>query len=67
MGDMFNPKVVGIVAGLIIGISFAWFGALNAFFVFLFMFAGWMVAKFFTGEIDILDLYERFMRSRGKR
>lgn len=67
MGDIFNPKVVGIVAGLIIGIAFAWFGALNAFFVALFMFAGWLVAKFLTGEIDVLDLYDRFMRSRGKR
>ena len=56
---------IGIIAGLTIGVVFAWLGALNAFFVGLFMLAGWILAKFWFGEIDILELYERFMQSRG--
>jgi type IV secretory pathway TrbD component len=64
---MLSPIVVGIVAGLVIGVAFVWFGALDAFFVGLFMLAGWIVAKLYSGDIDFLDLYERFMASRGKR
>lgn len=64
---MLNAKVMSIVAALIIGIVFVWFGALNAFFVALFMLAGWLIGKLVTGEIDLLDLYERFLSSRGKR
>ena len=64
---MLNSKVVGVVAGLVIGVVFVWFGALNAFFVALFMLAGWLVAKFLSGDFDVLDLYERFMESRGRR
>jgi len=40
---------------------------LNAFFVGLIMLGGWLIGKFFAGEIDILELYERFMQSKGKR
>ena len=64
---MLNAKVMSIVAALIIGIVFVWFGALNAFFVALFMLAGWIIGKLVTGEIDLLDLYERFLSGRGKR
>ncbi|RLC92684.1 MAG: hypothetical protein DRI39_07825 [Chloroflexi bacterium] len=64
---MLSPVGIGIAAGLVLGVVFVWFGALNAFFVGLFMLAGWIVAKLVMGEIDILDLYERFMASRGKR
>ena len=59
-------KTLGIIAGLTIGVVFAWLGALNAFFVSLFMLAGWAISKFWFGELDILELYERFMQSRGK-
>ena len=62
-----NQKVIGIIAGLVIGVIFVWLGALNAFFVALFVLAGWVVAKFLSGEIDILELYQRFMESRGRR
>jgi hypothetical protein len=60
-----SNAITGIIAGLSIGVVFAWLGALNAFFVALFMLAGWFVSKFWSGEIDILELYERFMQSRG--
>lgn len=60
-----SSTMTGIIAGLAIGVTFAWLGALNAFFVALFMLAGWVVSKFWFGEIDILELYERFMQSRG--
>jgi len=60
-----SNTITGIIAGLAIGVVFAWLGALNAFFVALFMLAGWLVSKFWLGEIDILELYERFMQSRG--
>jgi len=64
---MTNPTTIGLVVGLIIGVIFAWLGALNAFFVALFLLAGWIVAKLLTGEVDVLDLYERFLQSRGRR
>ncbi len=58
---------MGIVGGLVLGIVFVWFGALNAFFVGLFMLAGWLISKIVTGEVDLLELYERFLQSRGRR
>jgi hypothetical protein len=60
-------SIIGVISGLIIGVVFVWQGALNAFFVLLFLLAGWLVGRLLMGEIDILDLYERFMQSRGKR
>jgi hypothetical protein len=62
-----NEKLIGFIAALVIGVVFVWLGALNAFFVGLIMLGGWLIGKFFAGEIDILDLYERFMQSKGKR
>ncbi len=62
-----NPKAVGIFGGLVIGIVWLWFGPLKAFLLALFIFAGWVIAKIWSGELDILELYERFMESRGKR
>lgn len=64
---MLNPKVVGAVAGLVVGVIGVWLGALEAFIVALFILAGWFIGKFWIGEIDLLDAYERFLRSRGKR
>ena len=60
-----SNTMTGIIVGLTIGVVFVWLGALNAFFVALFILAGWIVSKFWFGEIDILALYERFMQSRG--
>jgi uncharacterized membrane protein len=64
---MANPKIVSIVVVLVIGVVFVWLGALNAFFVALFVLAGWLIGKFVTREFDVFDLLERFVESRGKR
>ncbi len=64
---MFNPKIIGAIVGLGIGGALLWFGPLKAFLLALFILAGWFVGKCWVGEIDLLDTYERFMRSRGKR
>lgn len=64
---MSNPKVVGIIIGLVIGVVLVAFGALNALFVALFVLAGWFVSKIVTGEIDIAEQYNRFMEGKGKR
>ncbi len=62
-----NPKVIGIAAGLVIGVVWLWFGPLKAFLLALFVLAGWVISKFWTGEIDVLGLYARFMQGRGRR
>lgn len=64
---MLNPKVIGAIAGLIVGLIVIFLGVLKAFILALFILAGWFVAKIWMGEIDLLDVYERFMSSRGKR
>lgn len=64
---MFNPKLIGAIAGLIIGAVVLWSGPLKAFLLVLFVLAGWFIGKFWMGEIDLLELYEKFMRSRGRR
>ncbi len=64
---MLNAKAIGAIAGLVLGIIVVCFGVLKALLVVLFVVAGWLIGKFLMGEIDLLDLYERFMRGRGKR
>lgn len=64
---MLNPKILGAAIGLVIGITAVWLGPLKAFLLALFIIAGWFVGKFWMGEIDIIDIYERFMDNRGKR
>ena len=64
---MLNPKIIGAIVGLIFGVIAIWFGFLEAFLLALFILVGWLVGKFWMGEIDLLALYERFMNSRGKR
>lgn len=61
-----NSRIIGIGAGLVLGIVFVWLGALNAFFVGLFMLAGWLLSRLISGEVDLLDIYERFLESRGR-
>ena len=62
---MGNPKRVGAVIGLVIGVVLVWQGALDAFITALFVFGGWLVGKYMSGEIPILDmLLERFISSR---
>ena len=63
---MLNPKLIGAIAGLIAGVIILYFGFLEAILVGLFVLAGWFIAKVWMGEIDLIDVYERFIRSRGK-
>ena len=42
-------------------------GVLDAFILIVFMIAGWLIAKVWMGEIDFVDAYEQFLRSKGKR
>lgn len=64
---MLDSKMVGAIAGVAIGFAFVAFGALNAFFVALFILAGWLVGKFWLGELDFLAYYEAFMLTRGRK
>jgi uncharacterized membrane protein len=64
---MLSPKIIGATIGLVIGVVIVWLGPLEAFLVALFIIAGWFVGKFWMGEIDVIEIYERFMRNRGKR
>ncbi len=64
---MLSPKIIGAVIGLVIGVMLLLFGPLKAFLLVLFILAGWLVGKFWMGEIDLIDIYDRFMSSRGKR
>jgi uncharacterized membrane protein len=64
---MLNPKIIGAIVGLIFGVIVIWFGFLKAFLLALCILVGWLVGKFWMGEIDLLALYERFMNSRGRR
>ena len=64
---MLNPKIIGAIGGLIIGIIVISFGVLKGFIVVLFILIGWFIGKFWMGEIDLLDLHQRFMNKRGKR
>lgn len=65
--QLLNLKLIGAVVGLIVGLVVIIAGALDAFILILFIAAGWLIAKFWMGEIDFIDVYERFLRSRGKR
>lgn len=64
---MSNPKVIGIIISLVIGVVWVAFGPLNALLVALFVLIGWFVSKIVTGEIDIAEQYDRFMAGKGKR
>lgn len=63
---MLNPKLIGAIAGLVAGVIILCFGFLKAILVGLFVLAGWFIAKIWMGEIDLIDVYERFISSRGK-
>ena len=63
---MLNSKLIGAIAGLVAGVIILYFGFLEAILVGLFVLAGWFIAKVWMGEIDLIDVYERFINSRGK-
>ena len=62
---MVNPKVAGAIIGAIIGVVFVWQGALDAFIAALFILGGWLIGKYLSREIPIIDiLLERFISNR---
>jgi uncharacterized membrane protein len=61
-----NPKTIGIIAGLVLGLIVIFVGVLKAIVVVLFILAGWFIGKVWMGEIDLQDLYERFIRNRDR-
>lgn len=62
-----NPKIVGIVGGLVAGVIITWLGFDKFLVVVLCVLIGWFVAKVYMGEIDLLDSYERFQAGRSRR
>ena len=65
---MDNPKMVGAVIGLVIGIVLVWLGPLEAFIAALLGLAGWLIGKYIGGEIPIIDAFlERFVAGRSRR
>ena len=62
---MLNPKIIGAISGLVLGLIVIIFGVLEAILVILFVLAGWFIGKVRMGEIDLQELYERFTSSRG--
>jgi uncharacterized membrane protein len=65
--DRLNPKVVGLIMGLIVGLVLVFAGGWNALVVGIFLLAGWLVGKFVAGEIDLDELYDRHVRGRTRR
>lgn len=62
MGDQ---KFVGLLLGLVIGIVLVWLGPLEAFIAALFGLLGWLIGKYMSGELPVIDmLLERFISSR---
>lgn len=65
---MQNPKIVGTVVGLIIGIVLVWLGPLEAFIAALFALGGWLIGKYLSGEFPVIDvLLERLITSWTRR
>ena len=64
---MNDPKIVGAIIGLVIGVVLVWLGPLEAFIAALFALGGWLIGKYVSGEIPIVDLLlERFIASRNR-
>ena len=65
--NKWNPKIIGALIGLAIGVVLVFAGALNAFIVALLILLGWIIGSYLAGEIDVDDLYDRFVRGRTKK
>jgi uncharacterized membrane protein len=62
---MNNPKLVGLVTGLIIGIVLVWLGWWEAIVVGVLALAGWLIGKYIAGELGAVDgALERFVQTR---
>ena len=62
--EQWDPKVIGAIVGLIVGLVMVFAGTLNAFIVAALIFGGWIVGKCISGEIDVDDIYDRYLRGR---
>ena len=59
--------MLGAAFGLAIGVVLVWLGAIEALIVALFILGGWLIGKYISGEILIVDiLLERFISSRNR-
>ena len=63
---MLNPKTIGVIVGLVLGLIVIFVGFWKAIVVALFILAGWFIGKVWMGEIDLQDIYERFIKGRGR-
>lgn len=59
-----NPKTIGAIIGVIVGILLIWLGPLDTFLIVLFGLVGWLVGKFVYGEIDLSGVGEALMSPR---
>ena len=57
-------KLLGAGVGLAFALTLIFGGALTAFLVVSFVTGGWLVGKYAAGEIDLRDLYDRYLRER---
>ncbi len=64
---MLNPKIIGAIIGLVVGLVVVCLGLPKALLVALFVVIGWFVGKVRMGEIDLVDIYERFRDREHKR
>jgi hypothetical protein len=67
---MNNPKLIFTGIGLLVGVIGVALGPLEAFIVLVFASLGWLIGKYFAGEIPVVDVFmERFFsdRLRGPR
>jgi len=66
MRDLLNPKILGAIYGLIVGLILILEGPLEAFLVALLIFAGWVVGKIVSREIDFGYIAEMFTGRRER-
>jgi len=60
-------KVIGVVVGIVFAIVALTAGFWEALIVLACALIGWLIVKFWAGEIDFIEWYENFLRKRGKR
>ena len=64
---MLNPKLIGALCGLVVGLVVILLGILKAFILALFILAGWFIGKLWMREIDLLAMYQRFKNNRAEK
>jgi len=67
MEKMLTPKLIGAFFGLVVGLVAVLLGLAKAFILALFILAGWLIGKFFMGELDLPAIYRRFKTSRDAK